>query len=101
MTRPLVTAHAMVRYLERKRGERVKRICRKARKLGDGAVLTELSACHGLDQGALVREMLAPPVVDAWRAGANAVKHDGVKFLFADGKVVTVVPMRAHPVRRR
>lgn len=100
MSKPLVTAHAMVRYLERKRGKQVKRICRKARKLGDGAVLTELSACHGLDQGALIDEMLSAPVLGAFAAGAVSIKHGGVRFVFAGGKLVTVTPTNGMPPRR-
>lgn len=100
MNRPIVTAHAMVRYLERKHGRMVKRVCREARKLGDGAVLTELSASHGLDQQALTDEILSPTVVDAFRVGATRVKHDGVCFVFAGGKIVTVTPTHFRAARR-
>lgn len=88
----LVTKHAMVRYLERKHGRKVKRLCREVRKAGDVAVLQAMERDHGLDVDELRAEMLAPPVRTALFGGASAIKHGGVKFLFGDGKIITVVP---------
>lgn len=96
---PTITMHAMVRYLERKHGRKVKRLCAKVRAGGDHAVVTELVANHGLDQGALEREMLAPAVVEAFQAGATAVKHDGVRFVFQGHRIVTVTPTGSMRVR--
>ena len=100
MTRPVVTKHAMVRYLERKRGEKVKRLCRDVRKAGDFAVVNALVTHHGLDVPALIDEMLAQPVVEAFEAGAKAIKHDGVKFVFDNGHLVTVTPVAGPRARR-
>lgn len=91
-TEPIITNHAMVRYLERKHGRMVKRLCREVRATGDYAIVAELTERHGLNLADLKAEMLAPPVLDAFRAGARAVKHDGVRFVFQDGHVVTVTP---------
>lgn len=100
MMAPIVTAHAMVRYLERKHGRMVKRLCRTVRKSGDVAVLRELAANHGLDRAALQAEMLAPPVCEAMAAGARAVKHGGVWFVFENSRIVTVTPTGTPPARR-
>lgn len=87
-----VTRHAMVRYLERKHRRKVKRLCSDVRRDGDLAIIAALSEKHGLVVADLISEMLAPPVVAAYRAGAKAVKHDGVRFVFGDRAVVTVTP---------
>lgn len=97
---PTVTMHAIVRYLERKHGLNVKRLCANVRRSGDPAVVNELVAKHGFDIDAVKAEMLAPPVVEAFEAGARAVKYAGVRYLFGNGKIVTVTPTASPPVRR-
>ncbi len=96
----LVTKHAMVRYLERKHGRKVKRLCREVRKAGDVAVLQAMEAEHGLDVDELRAEMLSPEVRTALHGGASGIKRDGVRFVFADGKIITVTPTHTPSARR-
>ena len=95
-----VTMHAMVRYLERKRGQKVKRLCREVRKAGDHAIIAELTENHDLSVTDLAKEMLSKPVVEAYRAGARCIKYNGARFVFGDGKIVTVTPSGVPKARR-
>jgi hypothetical protein len=98
---PIVTQHAMVRYLERKHGRNIKALCRAAFKAGDAAVLKQMVAVHGLDIAALKAEILTPPVLAAMAAGAKAIRHDGVRFVFQNHCVVTVTPSAMPTPRAR
>jgi hypothetical protein len=62
---PSVTDHALLRYLERVRG---------------------------LDVEALKEEILTPGIVAAVKAGATAVKLNGITLVVANGRIVTVLP---------
>lgn len=64
MTLPRVTDHAVLRYLERARGIDIE----------------------------LIREHIALICAPAAAVGAANLKRDGVKYVFENGSVITVVP---------
>jgi hypothetical protein len=64
MGKPIVTEHAIFRYLER---------------------------TGRIDPAAIAAEMLSPRVVDAIKVGARSVRDNGVTFILEAGRVVTVV----------
>lgn len=61
--KPVVSEHALLRFLER---------------------------TGRIDVAAIKREMLTEKVVSALKVGATAVKIDGLTFVFDAGKIVTV-----------
>jgi hypothetical protein len=82
----LVTNHALVRYMRRKKQADLLDLCRGAG--SDSERLARLSMCHGVDVEA-VRDEVAGLCRRGVDVGANAVKVDGLKFVLKGSSVVT------------
>lgn len=90
--RPLITDHAVVRFLERHDGldlGAVRLACGGAL-AADMVILDHLAAHAGLDVGAVRRRILTPTVRTALAMGAAGVRMGHVRLVITDGRVVTV-----------
>jgi hypothetical protein len=89
--RTAISAHAIVRFIERNDGLDLSDVRRKCG--GPEARTTEILRClardHGVDIGAVRRRMDTPAVRIGVAMGANAVHVGRVRLIIKDGCVVT------------
>lgn len=107
-TRDLITAHAMVRWLERGEGRdlgvlRAAFLRMRGRDAEDGELLDFLGSYTGESLGEIRRRIWTPALATAIDLGARAVRRGPVWLIIEGGRVVTVLYRRREilmPARR-
>ena len=92
-----VSAHALIRYIERVGGIDTKTFRLHAKRdgyKGDARLAEWLREIHDIDTRALEQEILSI-VGDAARLGCSAVFKGEWKYIIRTGRVVSIVPRRA------
>ena len=105
MNRLPVTAHAVLRWLERIEGEDiegVRRILREQGRPDDDGTVVKVLAAYGLDIGEIKRRILPDRCLAAVQLGARCIRRDGVRLVCTDGHVVSVLGRGQgfHPANR-
>jgi hypothetical protein len=96
MNRLPVTAHAVLRWLERIEGEDiegVRRILRAKGRPDDDGTVVKVLAAYGLDIGEIKRRILPDGYLAAVQLGARCIRTGHAKLVIVDGKVVSVMGM--------
>lgn len=98
-TRDLITAHAMVRWLERGEGRdlgvmRAAFWCSRGREAEDGELLDFLGSYTGESRSDIRRRIWTPALATAIDLGARAVRRGPVWLIIEGGRVVTVLYRR-------
>lgn len=101
-----ISAHAIIRYLERADGVDMKALRRRFRSaypqveaVSDGVLLAWLELAEpGLIANATTR--LEATCRTAFAIGASALTRDGLRYVFRDGVLISVTPASGHAKRR-
>lgn len=102
--RQIITAHALVRYLERVRSLDLAPYRAAMPAVGldpddDGALLHFLEVYTPLDLASARRDLLSAPVRQALGCGAQAAVVGGFRYVIINGQIVTVMPRPDKPAR--